>query len=58
MLYIYFFIHYSEVIDIKFIREQINIIKEKDPSIHSVLEAILTPGFRALLYYKISNFLY
>lgn len=42
----------------KFIKEQIKTIKEKDPSIHTNLEAILTPGFRALIYYKISNFFY
>ena len=41
-----------------FIKEQFNVIKEKDPSIHTKLEAILTPGFRALLYYKISHYLY
>jgi len=41
-----------------FIIEQIKIISEKDPSIHSKLEAVLTPGFRALLYYKVSHFLY
>ena len=42
----------------KFIKEQINSIKKKDPSIHSSLEAILTPGFRAIMYYKISHFFY
>ena len=41
-----------------FIKEQIKTIKEKDPSIHSTLETILTPGFRVLIYYKISHFLY
>ena len=41
-----------------FIQEQINVIKEKDPSIRTKAEAVLTPGFRALLYYKISHFLY
>lgn len=41
-----------------FIKEQLKIIKEKDPSIHNNLEAILTPGFRVLIYYKISHFLY
>ena len=33
-----------------FIKEQISVIKEKDPSIHSTLEAVLTPGFKALFY--------
>ena len=41
-----------------FIKQQINLIKEKDPSIKSKLEAILTPGFRAILYYKLSHYLY
>jgi len=41
-----------------FIKEQIKTIKEKDPSIHTNLEAILTPGFRALIYYKISHYFY
>ena len=42
----------------KFIREQIMVIKSRDPSIHSAIEAILTPGFRVLIYYKISHYLY
>jgi len=42
----------------KFINEQINVIREKDPSIHTKFEAILTPGFRAIVLYKISHFFY
>ena len=41
-----------------FIKEQLKVVKENDPSIKNYLEAILTPGFRVLIYYKISNFLY
>lgn len=41
-----------------FIKEQINVIREKDPSIRTKFEAILTPGFRALLYYKVSHYFY
>lgn len=41
-----------------FLKEQIKTIKENDPSIHSDLEAILTPGFKAIIYYKISHYLY
>ena len=41
-----------------FIREQIKVIKEHDPSIHTKYEAILTPGFRVLIYYKISHYFY
>ena len=40
-----------------FIREQIKVIREKDPSIRTKFEAILTPGFRVMIYYKLSNFL-
>lgn len=43
---------------IKFIREQIDVIKEKDPSIKSSFEAILYPSFKAMIYYKISHYLY
>lgn len=41
-----------------FIKEQIKVIKEQDPSIHNKLEVILTPCFKSLLYYKISHYLY
>lgn len=41
-----------------FIREQIQVIKENDPSIHNNWEAILTPGFRCLLTYKIARYFY
>ena len=41
-----------------FIREQIKVIREKDPSIRTKFEAILTPGFRVMIYYKLSNFFY
>ena len=43
---------------IKFIKEQINLIKKNDPSISCSLEAILHPSFKAILYYKISHHLY
>ena len=42
----------------KYIKEQIKIIKEKDPSISSSLEALLHPSFRVMLYYKLSHYLY
>lgn len=41
-----------------FLKEQIKTIKKNDPSIKSNLEAILTPGFRSLIYYKISHYFY
>ena len=43
---------------IKFIKEQIEITKEKDPALNSKLEIILYPGFRAQLWHKLSHFLY
>lgn len=41
-----------------YIYKQINIIKQRDPSIHTTIEAIMCPCFKALLYYNISHFLY
>lgn len=43
---------------LNFIKEQIQTIQERDPSIHTWLEAILTPGFKALLYYEIAHYFY
>ena len=42
----------------KFIKDQINTIKKRDPAIKSVLEVFLYPSFRAQFYYKISKFFY
>ena len=42
----------------KFIQEQINLIRQKDPAIKSNKEVFLYPSFRALLYYKISHYFY
>lgn len=43
---------------IKFIKNQIKLIKEKDPAIHSIWEVLMYPGFKILFYYKIAHFLY
>lgn len=43
---------------LKFIKEQINIIKKRDPAIKSTLEVFLYPSFRAQFYYKISKYFY
>lgn len=43
---------------IKYIKDQIKLIKFKDPGIKTNLEAIIHPSFKALLYYKISHYLY
>ena len=42
----------------RFIKEQIALIKEKDPALKSIWEVFLYPSFRAQVYYKISHFLY
>ncbi len=42
----------------KFIKEQIDLIKEKDPAITNTFEVFLYPCFKALIYYKISHYFY
>lgn len=42
----------------KYIKEEINLIKSRDPSIHSNLEALLHPSFKIKLYYKLAHHLY
>lgn len=42
----------------KFIKEQIKLIREKDPAIKSNLEVLLYPSFKALIYYRITHYLY
>lgn len=41
-----------------FLKEQIKLIKEKDPAIKSNFEVLLYPSFRVQVYYKISHYLY
>ena len=41
-----------------FIKEQIKVIKERDPAITSTIEVFMYPCFKALIYHKISNYLY
>ena len=43
---------------IRFIKEQIITIKEKDPAIKNTLEVFMYPSFKALIYYKISHYFY
>lgn len=43
---------------VKYIKSQINVIKENDPAIKSNLEALLYPSFWAILYYKLSHYFY
>ena len=42
----------------KFIKEQIKLIKEKDPALKNILEVFLYPSFKALIYYKIAHYFY
>lgn len=42
----------------KYIKEQIKLIREKDPAIKSNLEVFLYPNFKVLIYYRIAHFLY
>lgn len=43
---------------IKYIREEMQIIKERDPAIKTPLEVFLYPSFRAIIRYRIAHFLY
>lgn len=43
---------------IRFIKEEIKVIRERDPAIHSNMEVFLYPSFKAMLYYRIAHKLY
>ena len=40
------------------VKEEIRIIKERDPAIHSSLEVFLYPSFKVMLHYRIAHKLY
>ena len=40
---------------LKRIKEEISIIKERDPALHSNMEVLLYPSFRAMLYYRLAH---
>ena len=42
----------------KNLREEIRIIKERDPAIHSSLEVFLYPSFKVMLHYRLAHKLY
>lgn len=42
----------------KYIKNQIKLFKEKDPSINSVWEVFTYSGFRIMFYYKVAHYLY
>ena len=41
-----------------FLKEQINLIKEKDPALTNSFEVFMYPSFKAILYHKISHYFY
>ena len=43
---------------IKYLKEEIQIVKERDPAIHSVVEVFLYPSFHAILKYRFAHKLY
>lgn len=42
----------------KFLKEQLKLIKEKDPAIKSNLEILLYPSFKVQIYYKIAHYFF
>ena len=42
----------------KNIREEIKIIRERDPAIHSAMEVFLYPSFKVMLHYRLAHRLY
>ncbi len=40
------------------IKEEIRIIRERDPAIHSSMEVLLYPSFKAMLHYRLAHRLY
>ena len=43
---------------IKNIREEIRIVRERDPAIHSAMEVFLYPSFRVMMHYRLAHKLY
>lgn len=43
---------------IKNLKEEIRIIRERDPAIHSSMEVLLYPSFKAMLHYRLAHRLY
>lgn len=43
---------------IKNIKKEIKLIKEKDPSVKTNIEAMLHPTFKIMMYYKLSHYFY
>ena len=43
---------------IKNIKKEIELIKAKDPSVKTNIEAMLHPTFKIMMYYKLSHYFY
>ena len=43
---------------ISFIKEEVKFIKKNDPSVKSTLEALIMPGLKALIYYRVARYFY
>lgn len=43
---------------IKNVKEEIQIIRERDPAIHSSMEVFLYPSFKAMMHYRVAHMLY
>ena len=43
---------------IRYIKEEIQLIRERDPAIHSWMEVFLYPSFRVMLHYRVAHRLY
>lgn len=43
---------------IRYIKEEIKLIRERDPAIHSNMEVFLYPSFKVMLYYRAAHRLY
>lgn len=43
---------------IKRVKEEIRVIRERDPAIHSAMEVFLYPSFKVMLHYRIAHKLY
>ncbi|TCL58947.1 serine O-acetyltransferase [Kineothrix alysoides] len=43
---------------LKRVREEIAVIRERDPAIHSAMEVFLYPSFKAMLHYRLAHKLY
>ena len=43
---------------VKYMKEEIKLIRERDPAIHSSMEVLLYPSFNAMMHYRLAHKLY